>query len=77
MKLEGSALIIEEKHYQDLMEIINTFAEYEIGKKNLIDFRNENNSFIENYEINQMIDQNRIRKDKLLKLLPNIRKNLR
>lgn len=78
IKLEKSALIVEERHYVELISILNAFAEYEMGKRTLIDYRKEQS--IAPYDpqnTRQMIDDNRATKQKLLKYLPKMMSCLR
>lgn len=77
VKLEKSALIFEENHFQQLMKCLNIFADYEMGKKTLIEYRNNRNSIPDVFEIQQMVNENRQEKKDLLSLLPNIRTTLR
>jgi hypothetical protein len=77
VKLEKSALIFEENHYTELMNCLNIFTDYEMGKKSLIEYRNNIDSTPETFQIQQMVDENREVKIRLLALLPDIRNNLR
>ena len=77
LKLENSALVIEENHYIELMKILNDFANYELGKKVLIEYRKQRVPSPERYQIQKMINQNREIKDRLLAVLQSIRSSLR
>jgi len=63
LTVEKSALLIEDKHYNDLLEILNKFGRFEIGKLTLITLRNRQAHELANYgvnehEIRRVIDQN-------------------
>ena len=77
LKLENSALVIEENHYIELMKILNEFASYELGKKVLIEYRKQRVPSPERYQIQDMIKENREIKDRLLAILQSIRSSLR
>lgn len=42
--VEKSVLFLEDEHYNDLMELLKEFSEYEIGKQKLIEYRNSENN---------------------------------
>ena len=77
VKLEKSALIFEESHYNELNNLLNIFVDYELGKKTLIEYRNKRAPSPEAFQIQQMIDENREVKIRLLALIPDIRNILR
>ncbi|MFH1666543.1 MAG: hypothetical protein ABIA17_03105 [Elusimicrobiota bacterium] len=77
MKLENSALVIEENHYIELMKILNEFANYELGKKILIEYRKQRVPSPERDQIQQMINENREIKNRLLEILQSIRRSLK
>lgn len=77
-KLEESALVVEEHHYTELIGILNEFAKYEMGKRTLIDYRNQQP--FAPYDpglTKKMIEDNEATKDKLRKYLPQMMKCLR
>ncbi|MBS2212717.1 hypothetical protein KEM09_14960 [Carboxylicivirga mesophila] len=43
IEIERASLFIEDDHYRQLMEIIKSFSEFEIGKERLIDLRQTSN----------------------------------
>lgn len=69
-QIETSSILIEVNHYSELREIIKTFKEYNIGKERLIVSRMNN---IDTYQIDEMIDLNRDKKDKCLELIEAIK----
>lgn len=77
MKLENSALVIEENHYIELMKILNEFANYELGKKILIEYRKQRVPSPERHQIQKMINENSRIKNSLLEILQIIRSSLR
>lgn len=63
ISIEKSSLLIENNHYDELMQVIKKFEEFEIGKKKLINLRNQTISAIDETlsysNINYTIEQNR------------------
>ena len=76
-KLEKSALVIEKEHYIELMNILNGFANYEMGKRTLIEHRRDPTSTPYDDDIRNMIKNNRTTKERLLKYLPQMMNLLR
>lgn len=70
-----SSLFIEENHYEELIKILNSFSEYQIGKSNLIEYRS--NGYNDEYEINQVIIDNGNYKLEYDKLILLIKKDLK
>jgi len=67
IRLEKSALVVEEQHYTDLINILNEFSRYQFGKRSLIDYRKEQPiASYDHHHVQQMIAENRITKDRLL-----------
>ncbi len=63
LTVEKSALLIEDNHYKDLIEILDKFGRFEIGKLTLITLRNRHahelaDYGVDEYEIRRVIDQN-------------------
>jgi hypothetical protein len=78
IKLEKSALIVEEQHYIELIGILNEFSRYQMGKRSLIDYKNEQPIASYDYHlVQEMIAQNKATKDRLLHYLPQMRNCLR
>ncbi|WP_157091339.1 hypothetical protein [Paenibacillus antarcticus] len=63
--VEKSILLIEDDHYSQLTELLDAFANYKIGKTDLIKFRNLNahNQPVNTQEILTVIENNRITKE--------------
>lgn len=64
LTVEKSALLIEDKHYKDLIQILDNFGKFEFGKLTLISLRNRQahelaDYGVNNLEIQRVIDQNR------------------
>ena len=68
------SLIIEENNYQALIQILNSFENYQIGKEKLIKSRNIH---LSNEQINKLIKDNEYLKQKYDELLEKIEKKLR
>lgn len=75
IQIEKAGLFIEDTDYENLLQILNHFLEYEIGKEKLIKFRR--NNYIDTYQIEQLIDVNRERKSNYDNLIIKIKHNLR
>ncbi len=75
MSIEKSSLLIEEDHYEKLLNIISAFKDFEFNKKNLIDYRNINvhDMNIDDYQINQYIEQNKNIKEDYTSLLNDLK----
>jgi hypothetical protein len=74
LTVEKSALLIESKHYKDLIKILDNFGKFEFGKMTLISLRNKQTHELENHgvnriEIRRVIDQNRQTKQGFASLL--------
>lgn len=59
-EIEKASLFIEENHYKELTETIKFFSEYQIGKSDLINYRQANN--FDNHTVEQMIANNSAKK---------------
>lgn len=59
-EIEKASLFIEENHYKELTETIKFFSEYQIGKSDLINYRQANN--FDNHTVEQMIADNGAKK---------------
>ena len=68
------SLIIEENDYQELIKILNSFENYQVGKENLIKSRDIN---LSNEIISEIIKNNKQLKEKYDELLTKIRKKLK
>lgn len=77
LTVEKSALLIETKHYNDLLKILENFGKFEFGKLTLISLRNKQTHEIENQGINEteirrVINQNRQTKNEFISLVNNL-----
>jgi len=68
------SLIIEENNYQELIQILNSFENYQIGKEKLINSRTIN---LSNEQLNKLIKDNEYLKQQYNELLKKIQQNLR
>ena len=74
----NSALLIEEKHYSDFIQILDEFIYYKNGKQILIDLRRSlQPDKLNQPHINKIIDENEVRKEKLLNKIDEIRISLK
>ena len=74
-EIEKASLFIEEAHYRELIEIIKHFSEYQIGKSNLINYRQT--SFYDHYQVDQMIIENGLKKTKFDDLILVVKADLK
>lgn len=56
-QIKNSALLIDPAHYQEIMQAIERFDSYQIGKERLVNARRIND--INQWEVEQIIEQNR------------------
>ena len=77
-EIEKGSLFIEETHYKELVETIKHFSNYQIGKSELIDYRQANplNDY-DPYQVEQMIAENGMRKTAFEELIIVIRADLK
>ena len=77
--LEQKSILIEPNHYDELRKILNQFGSYRLGKKTLIDLREEQGE-IRNFDtedIRSQIHENGQHRQELLDYLPQMRDCLR
>jgi len=53
LEVENSALLIEDTHYKELTEIIDTFGSFRVGKARLVNLRNKQSDEFNKYGINE------------------------
>lgn len=73
--INDNLLLIEEEHYDKLIELIKQFEQFQFGKVRLVDIRRkpgENADTISAFETRQTIDLNKITKDNYDKLIMEI-----
>ena len=78
--INDNLLLIEEEHYDKLMELIKQFEQFQFGKVRLVDIRRkpgENAATISIIETKQTIDLNKKTKDNYDKLIMEIGKTFR
>lgn len=78
--INDNLLLIEEEHYDKLMELIKQFEQFQFGKVRLIDIKrkpDENLDTISASETRQTIESNRKTKDNYDKLIKEIGKTFR
>jgi hypothetical protein len=80
-QLETTSILIEDKHYVEISEIIRKFQEFDTGKVKLIKARNNNandrNDNFDNNQIEQMIEYNRERKDRCLEIIEEMKTSIK
>lgn len=78
--INDNLLLIEEEHYDKLIELIKQFEQFQFGKVRLVDIRRkpgENTDTISAFETRQTIDLNKKTKDNYDKLIKEIGKTFR
>lgn len=78
--INDNLLLIEEEHYDKLMELIKQFEQFQFGKVRLVDIRRkpgESEETISVFETKQTIDLNKNTKDNYDKLIMEIGKTFR
>jgi hypothetical protein len=73
-EIEKASLFIEDAHYEELLAILNNFADYQIGKSDLIDYRQGNAG---DYQIAEMIQENGIKKQEYETLIKAVKVDLK
>lgn len=64
ISVEQNAILIEENHYQELINLISEFERFEVGKQNLIELRtNDYQNLGDHHEIRHQIQNNRRSKE--------------
>lgn len=89
-QIEISSILIEDIHYTELAKIITTFQEYDSGKGKLIKaFKNIDSSRrniginnhlerdINQYQIDEMIEYNRVRKDRCIAIIEEMKSSIK
>ena len=78
-EVEKSYLFIEGNHYKELLKLLNEFKDYEIGKKRLVQLymKRSYRQQVDRYEIQQLVEQNRGRKQRYEQLVKEIGDNLK
>jgi hypothetical protein len=79
--INDNMLLIEEEHYDNLINLINQFEQFQFGKKRLVDMgllTEENSQFdMSEEEFNQIIQSNKSTKDAYDKMIMKIGKSFR
>lgn len=73
-QIETTSILLEDDHYIELSAIIATLQEYDTGKEKLIAARRND---IHDYEIAQLIEFNRAKKDKCLELIESMKSGIK
>lgn len=74
-EIEKSSLFINEKDYEELVKLIKTFSDYQIGKKDLIDYRRQQH--FDGYEVERMKIENGQTKINFDNLILKIKRDLK
>jgi hypothetical protein len=74
IEIERSSIFMEEEHYQEIMDTLKSFSEFEFGKVRLIDYRESD--LFDAYQVNQMINLNKSKKEKYEQLMTQIKFDL-
>jgi len=73
-EIEKSAIFLEDNHYKETMATLEFFSEFELGKVKLIDYREQEG--FDDYHVNQMIINNKDKKEKYERLITQIKFDL-
>eukprot|EP01012_Entosiphon_sulcatum_P044186 TRINITY_DN58765_c0_g1_i1.p1 TRINITY_DN58765_c0_g1~~TRINITY_DN58765_c0_g1_i1.p1 ORF type:complete len:197 (+),score=31.36 TRINITY_DN58765_c0_g1_i1:155-745(+) len=73
-QIETTSILLEENHYLELIRIITHLQEYDTGKEKLILSRRNNTR---DYEIQQLIEFNKTRKDKCLEIIESMKTSIK
>lgn len=75
---EKSYLFIEDSHYKELSKLLNEFKNYKIGKEKLVQiYTRDSIQYVNHYEIQQLVGQNREKKQKYEQLIKEIGDDLK
>lgn len=78
-QIRNSAILIEQEHYEQMLNSLAAFDNYKIGKERLIDARSIDR--MDEWEINQVIEHNRIKRDEITRftdlMLQDMRRQIR
>ncbi|CEG24551.1 hypothetical protein [Peribacillus simplex] len=69
VKVGRNILLLDDKHYVRLKNIIDTFAKYQVGKTKLINVKNNS---LDNYRIQLIINDNELIKENFAELLDEL-----
>lgn len=77
--LEKGALLVEQRHYQELKAILNDFGNYRLGKQSLYELRQEQDEVrsFNTEDIRRLTEENRQCRARLASYLPQMRECLR
>ena len=64
-QIKNSAILIEQEHYEQIMNNLKTFEDYQIGKEKLISIYDSNNICVDNDQIEELIERNREKKQQI------------
>jgi len=73
-EIERSAIFLEKNHYNEIMDTLKFFSEFELGKVRLIDYREQEG--FDDYFVKQMITNNRDKKQNYERLITQIKSDL-
>ena len=74
-EIEKSSLFIKQEDYEELIKLIKTFSNYQIGKKDLIEYRRQ--QYFDTFEVERMKDENRQTKVNFDSLILKIKLDLK
>lgn len=64
-QIKNSAILIEQEHYEQIMNNLKAFEDYRIGKERLINIYDSNNICVNNDQIEELIRRNREKKHQI------------
>lgn len=74
VRIEKSALLLENIHYEELISLIQSFENFHIGKHKLLSLRKTNQNDIPKHEIDNVIFQNSMYKNQYDQLIIKLKK---
>lgn len=75
-KIRNSALLIDQVHYNEIMEVIENLGNYHIGKEKLINAR-KSLDHVTQHEVQEIIEQNRENRDKINSFVAHMLEEMR
>jgi Glu-tRNA(Gln) amidotransferase subunit E-like FAD-binding protein len=63
-QIRNSALLIDQNHYKEIMEVIDSIENYHVGKEKLINAR-RNIENVSQWDVQEIIEQNRDNREKI------------
>jgi len=75
-QIRNSALLIDQSHYQEIMEVIENLENYHVGKERLISTR-RNIENVSQLDVQEIIEQNRHNREKINRFVEHMLSEMR